>query len=593
MNGTANWRRSCYCGQVSLEQVGNSLTLMGWVDRRRDLGNLIFLDLRDREGVIQVVVDPVYPETLALAKGVRSEYVIAVRGQVVKRSEATVNPEIATGEIEISARRIRLLSSAETPPFPIKARVESSEDTRLRYRFLDLRRERLQRNIRLRHRVAMATRRYLDQAGFLEIETPYLTRSTPEGARDYLVPSRLYRGHFYALPQSPQIFKQILMIAGFDRYYQIVRCFRDEDLRADRQPEFTQVDIELSFPDQEDFFNQIEELLAAMFAAAEIEIPRPFTRLTYAEAISRFGTDRPDMRFGLELIDLAQAFAETGFQLFARILGEGGIIKGIRLPGGANRSRKQLEELTGVVQEEGAQGLAWLSLTGTGYRSSLPKVVNRAALDRLVSLGGLQEGDLLLLAAGPAAPIHAALGSLRRHLAKTEKLVPRDELAFLWVHDFPLVKWDRQAGRFVSLHHPFTAPRDEDRALLDSVPDQVRAKAYDVVLNGMEIGGGSLRIHQRELQEKIFEILGIKPEEARDKFGFLLRALRFGTPPHGGIALGLDRIVMLLAGEQSIRDVIAFPKTTRALDLMGGAPSEVSAQQLEELHIQPLPEELD
>ncbi len=579
MDQLGELKRSVYCGLVDESLVKRRVTVMGWVDRRRDLGGLVFLDLRDHEGIVQVVVRSESSLLLETTKEIRPEFVLAVTGDVVMRDEETINPEVATGRVEILAREIRVLNTSDTPPFPITEGVTASQETRLRYRFLDLRRRRLQHNIRLRHRVSCKIRNFLDQQGFLEIETPLLTRSTPEGARDYLVPSRLHGGHFYALPQSPQLFKQLLMISGFDRYFQIARCFRDEDLRADRQPEFTQVDIELAYPQMEDIFELVESLLVGVFKSAGVDITSPFPRLTHAEALARYGTDRPDTRFGLELVDVSEAFQETSFQIFQGILQKGGQIKGIRVPGGASYSRKQLDGLSDQLDLR----LSWLKVTAEGLKSSFPKAVPAGELEQIKEAGQLGEGDIFLMAAG--SNIDTLLGDLRLHVAEKEDLIPSDEYAFLWIYDFPLVQWDDNEERYMACNHPFTSPHEEDIALLETDPARVRARAYDVVLNGTEIGGGSIRIHQKELQQRVFRVLGMESEEAEDKFGFLLEALGFGAPPHGGIALGLDRLVMLLAGEDSIRDVIAFPKTARALDLMCRAPSLVSEKQLSELHI--------
>jgi len=585
MEALGRLERTCYCSEVSEENIGQTVTVMGWVDRQRDLGNLVFLDLRDRSGILQVVVSSTDEELHQKAKSARPEFVIAVVGQIVKRDEETVNPSIPTGSLEIRASELRILNASLTPPFPINEEVTTSEETRLRYRFLDLRRRSLQRNIRLRHQVSLEIRKYLDEKGFLEIETPFLTKSTPEGARDYLVPSRIHRNHFYALPQSPQLFKQLLMISSFDRYYQIVRCFRDEDLRADRQPEFTQVDIELSFPQIDTVFSVVETLLERVFAIVGIKIELPFPRISYQEAMGRFGTDRPDTRFGMELEDVSAIFQDTSFQVFREVVEDGGTIRGLAAPEGAQYSRKDLDNLMVFVKQFGAPALSWVRKEGDEFKSSLPKVVPQEELRRVAEKARQKDGQTFLMVAGSEKVVFDSLAALRLHIARQEGLIPDDLLSFLWVHDFPLLEWDDGEERYVARHHPFTSPRDEDMKLLETDPGEVRAKAYDVVLNGIEIGGGSIRIHQEPIQKQVFAALNIDEEEAEERFGFLLEALRFGAPPHGGIALGLDRILMLLAGETSIREVIAFPKTARAVDLMCSAPSTVSEKQLRELNL--------
>jgi aspartyl-tRNA synthetase len=574
--------RTHTCGALRSGDVGAPVVLLGWVHRVRDLGALLFLDVRDREGVSQVVFrdDEVL---LAAAKRLRSEFVIAVRGVVQRRSEDTVNPKLETGEVEVLAREVRILNEAKTPPFSISEDTPVSEDVRLKYRYLDLRRARMQTHLGLRHRVAFTIRRYFDANGFWEIETPVLGKSTPEGARDYLVPSRVHPGEFYALPQSPQLFKQLLMIAGTDRYFQIVKCFRDEDLRADRQPEFTQVDVEISFARPEVIYGMIEPLIQQVFRETGRDVQAPFRRMPYAEALARYGSDKPDLRCGLEIQDVSDLFGESEFRVFRQIVAGGGVIRGIVLPGGNLYSRSQIDLLVEEAKQIGFGGLIWVRPGEPPVCSvkALGAPVLRAVLERT----GAAADGLLLLAGGPADATSKLLGQLRLVLAKRENLLSSDEFALTWVTDFPLLEYHEDDGRWYSTHHPFTAPLDADADKLENEPGAVRAKAYDLVLNGTEIGGGSIRIHDSRVQARVFKRLGISDEEARLRFGFFLDALEYGTPPHGGIALGLDRIVALLAGESSIREVIAFPKTANAVDLMAGAPSAVDVRQLRELHL--------
>jgi len=585
MDQLGSLKRTTYCGLVDEGLVGQKITVMGWVDRVRDMGNLVFIDLRDREGIVQVVAHADHPAALKKAGQSRPESVLAVVGEVHRRSEDTINPNLVTGTVEVEAEEIRILNVAHTPPFPISDGAATSEETRLKFRYLDLRRTRLQGNMRLRHQTCMEARKLLDSRGFVEIETPFLTKSTPEGARDYLVPSRIYTGQFYALPQSPQLFKQLLMVSGMDKYFQIVRCFRDEDLRADRQPEFTQIDIEMSFADLETVFELTEALLKPLFRLSGVELPQPVPRLMYQEAMSRFGSDRPDMRFGLELVDFTDVFAGASFAVFKEIVEAKGLIKGIRVPGRADYSRKDVDTFGEFVKTYGAPTLAWVRTSAEGLKSSLGKVLSEGELQQVTSRAGMEPGDILFVIAGKSRMVNDSLGALRLHLGQKENLIPADSYKFLWVYDFPLLEWDEQEKRYFACHHPFTSPKDEDLDLLESDPGSVKAKAYDIVLNGLELGGGSIRIHDQKLQRRVFKALGIAPEEAESRFGFFLEALKYGAPPHGGIALGLDRLVMILAGEKSLREVIAFPKTARAVDLMSGSPSEVDANQLRELHI--------
>ncbi len=576
--------RTHTCGALRADDVGAEAVLLGWVHRIRDLGGVTFIDIRDRAGVSQVVVRE-DDALMAVAKRLRSEYVIGVSGVVQRRSADTVNARLATGEVEVLARQIRLLNEAKTPPFQIAEDGPVSEDVRLRYRYLDLRRPRLQHNLGLRHRVSMAIRKYFDANGFWEVETPILAKSTPEGARDFLVPSRVHPGEFYALPQSPQIFKQILMIAGTDRYFQIVRCFRDEDQRADRQLEFTQVDVEMSFARPETIYGMIEPLMQQIFREIGREVTLPFRRMGYADAIAKYGSDKPDLRCGLEIHDLSDAFRDSEFRVFKQIIADGGVVRGFAVPGGNRYSRSQLDVLVDQAKQMGFTGLIWVRPGEPPLCSvkSLSEATLRPALDRVKA----SADDLLLMAAGPPDGTSMLLGELRLAIAKKENLLGPDAFELLWVTDFPLLEYHAEDGRWYSMHHPFTAPHDDDLDKLESDPGAVRAKAYDLVLNGSEIGGGSVRIHDAALQARIFRRLGITDEEAKLRFGFFLEALEYGTPPHGGIALGLDRIVATLCGETSIREVIAFPKTASAVDLMAGAPSPVDAKQLRELHLKP------
>jgi aspartyl-tRNA synthetase len=574
--------RTHSCGALGVAHVGADAVLLGWVHRIRDLGGVTFIDVRDRAGVSQVVVRE-NDALMSVAKRLRPEFVVGVTGTVQRRSADTINSKLATGEVEVLARDIRILNEAKTPPFQIADDSPVSEEVRLKYRYLDLRRSRLQSNIGLRHRVAMIVRKYFDANGFWEIETPILAKSTPEGARDFLVPSRMHAGEFYALPQSPQIFKQILMIAGTDRYFQIVRCFRDEDQRADRQLEFTQVDVEVSFARPDSIYGLIEPLMGEIFREISRDVTRPFRRMPYADAIAKYGSDKPDLRCGMEIHDLSDVFRDSEFRVFKQIVAEGGAVRGFAVSGGNRYTRSQLDVLVDQAKQMGFTGLIWVRPGDPPLCSvkALSESVLRPALAR-VSAGG---DDLLLMAAGPAANTSKLLGQLRLAVAKKENLLNPEAFEFLWVTDFPLLEFHEEDGRWYSMHHPFTSPLDEDLDKIAGDPGAVRAKAYDLVLNGSEIGGGSIRIHDAGLQAHMFERLGIGEEEARLRFGFFLDALEYGTPPHGGIALGLDRIVAILAGESSIREVIAFPKTANALDLMAGAPSSVDAKQLRELHL--------
>jgi len=580
-------KRTHYCGSLRAQDASAQVILMGWVHRRRDLGGLIFVDLRDREGTVQVVFDPEKgPEAHALAHTIRSEFVLAIRGRVNPRPADMVNPSMKTGEVEVIADELEILNESETPPFVLDGETEVSENLLLKYRYLDLRRRGIQQNIILRSRVAAETRVYLQREGFIEIETPFLTKSTPEGARDYLVPSRVAAGTFYALPQSPQLFKQLLMVSGFDKYYQIVKCFRDEDLRADRQPEFTQIDMEMSFISEDDIIGVIEGMMTHIFEAClGRKLPLPFPRLTYKETLDRYGRDNPDTRFGLEITDLTDIAAKSNFRVFSEAAQKGGAIKTLTVADGKAFSRKDLDALGEVVAPYGAKGVAWVRVTDDGWTGSIAKFFNQEEMQRVHERTGARPGALILFIADTADVVSASLGALRVNLGERLGLIDPEALAFTWITEFPMFEYSETEGRYMATHHPFTSPVAEDVPLLETDPGRVRARAYDLVLNGSEIGGGSIRIHKSDVQSMIFKALGLGEDEARSKFGFLLDALKYGTPPHGGIAFGLDRLIMIMAGAESIRDVIAFPKTLKATCLLTDAPSEVSADQLAELSL--------
>ena len=579
-------KRTHYCADVGVSEADKEVILMGWAHRRRDHGGVIFVDLRDRSGMIQVVFNPESGQSMhEEAHKIRSEFVLALKGKVRKRPAGMENPAMKTGEIEVVASELEILNESKTPPFSFDE-SDISENIRLKYRYLDLRRPAIQQNLFLRSRLAAATRSYFDENGFIEVETPFLTKSTPEGARDYLVPSRIYKGMFYALPQSPQLFKQLLMVSGFDRYYQIVKCFRDEDLRADRQPEFTQIDVEMSFVTESDIIKMMEGLMSHIFKKClNRELSLPFPNLSYADAINRYGKDNPDIRFGLELTDLTEILPESNFKLFREVVAAGGVVKAIKLDKTSALSRKELDELKDFVAVYGAKGLAWARVNASGWTSPIYKFLSADEVKKINEKMKAAEGDTIFFVADVPRVVHDSLGNLRLHLAKKLNLYKTDDLAFAWITDFPLMEYSETEKRYVSMHHPFTSPRYEDLSLLSSQPHKVRARAYDLVLNGSEIGGGSVRIHRKDIQNQVFSVLGLSDEEARLKFGFLLDALEYGAPPHGGIAFGLDRLTMIMTGAESIRDVIAFPKTQKAACLLSDAPAKVALEQLMELSL--------
>ncbi|WP_438434399.1 aspartate--tRNA ligase [Gorillibacterium sp. sgz500922] len=579
--------RTHQCGLLTKEQIGQEVTLNGWVQRRRDLGGVLFIDLRDRSGIVQIVFNPDYSgDALKIADRARTEYVLAVKGTVIARSADTVNPNLKTGDIEVRITEIEILNSAKTPPFFIEDGVEVDEALRLKYRYLDLRRPEMQRTLYLRSKAAKVFRDFLDENGFLEVETPILTASSPEGARDYLVPSRVHEGEFYALPQSPQIFKQLLMVSGVERYYQMARCFRDEDLRADRQPEFTQIDIETSFMDERKLQDMMEELMVRLFRETKnIEIPRPFQRLTWAEAMDKYGSDKPDLRFGLELADVSDLVKDSGVKVFASVVAGGGIVKALNAKGCGSWSRKELDDLAPFASRYGGKGLAWIQVKEGEWKGPIVKFLTETDIAALTERLGAEEGDVLIFSADKFKVVNDVLGNLRLKIGRDLGLIDESAYKFAWVVDFPLLSYDEEAGRYVAEHHPFTRPKDEDLHYFDTEPLKIRAQAYDIVLNGYEVGGGSQRIYRRDVQEKMFDALGFTPEQAKASFGYLMEAFEYGTPPHGGIAFGFDRLVMLLAGRTNLRETIAFPKTASATDLLTNAPTPVDDKQLEELSI--------
>ncbi len=579
--------RTHYCGDVRAADIDSEVVLFGWVQNWRDHGGVIFIDLKDREGLVQIVFDPsVNEENHKLASKLRSQYCIGIKGTVRHRPEGTVNPNLKTGEVEVVVRELKIFSESDSLPFPVEEYVHVNEELRLKYRYLDLRKPRMQRNLITRYKGAFATRKYLDSEGFIDIETPILTKSTPEGARDFLVPSRLSQGKFYALPQSPQLFKQLLMVSGFDRYYQITKCFRDEDLRADRQPEFTQIDLEMSFVSEEDVMRITEGIIQSVFKETiGIDVNPPFKRIKYQEAMDRFGSDKPDMRFDLELKNLTEIAKKVDFKVFNSVANSGGIVYGLNAKGCINFSRKEIDDLTDLVAIYGAKGLAWIKVKENELQSPIVKFFKKEQMDEILKTLDAKPGDLLFFMADKPKVVYDSLGALRLEIARKLNLINDDEFNFVWVTDFPLFEWNEDENRFEAMHHPFTSPVEEDLEFLETDPARVRAKAYDITLNGTEIGGGSIRIHRSDVQERMFRALGISDEEARIKFGFLIDALKFGAPPHGGLALGLDRLMTIILKEESIRDVIAFPKTQKGVCMLTDAPSEVDVKQLNELSL--------